>query len=457
MFRNATPGNEEGRLIYLGVLQALNLFNKRTFVLDIGGGSAEYVLGEKGVVKYVNSLKIGAIRITKKFELSRNPTAQNILGCRRYIRGELSLTAKYIREKGFKAAVGSSGTIQAVAAIIAAQRIRPLPIGNDSLNNFSFTYSEVQRVIEQLVAAPLPEIRALIPGLDAKRSDIILGGALVLGESMRMLAIDQLTVSRFALREGVIFNEIERRHEEHDEAHGKIPHELRHDVRERSVRNLAERTAYDKQHAEQVARLALRLFDATKKLHGLGVENRSNLYFAAILHDIGYSISHSSHHLHSYYIISNAELMGFTKEEIEVIANVARYHRKSHPKLKHEGFARLATEEHREVVRRLAAILRIADGLDRGHTSAVQDIACTFRVGNIKITVTPSSEADRNLELELWGAERKLQLFEEVFLRRVSLEQTQPNPVPVEAKKSASKKRIASSPKSAKRSTRKVV
>jgi exopolyphosphatase / guanosine-5'-triphosphate,3'-diphosphate pyrophosphatase len=412
-------GYEEGRLIYLGALQAISAFDEQALVVDIGGGSAEYVVGLKGELKYVNSLKLGAIRLTRKFKLGEKPTSKQIIECRKMIAGELAGPARAIKQLKFERVIGTSGTIQSVAAMISAAR-DGASNPSDRLNNFMFDYHEVQAVVEKLLNASSIEQRKKIAGLDDKRADIILAGALVLQESMRLLDIENITISSYALREGVIYDEIQRHHL----GAGTRPKQAKHtehvkDVRESSVWKLAERTNFERAHSVQVARLAVDLFDKTIRLHHLRKPERDYLYFAALLHDIGYYISHSQHHKHSYYLIRHAELLGFTDEEIEIIANVARYHRKSHPKLKHEGFAQLASDEHRETVRQLSAILRIADGLDRGHLSLVEGFAVSFGRQAIKLSLEPKRAAPRDLELEIWGAERKKMLFEEVFGRSV--------------------------------------
>jgi exopolyphosphatase/guanosine-5'-triphosphate,3'-diphosphate pyrophosphatase len=414
-------GFEEGRLIYLGSLQALPNFSKKILLIDIGGGSAEYVIGERGEVKYVNSLKLGAIRVSHQYNLLGRPRSIDILNCRKHISGELGMTLRAIKSQGFKIAVGTSGTIQSIAAIIALGRPYNERVQSDRLNSFKFFRSEVQLVVERLIASPTIEARARIPGLDAKRADIILGGALVLLESMRVLGIESMIVSNFALREGVIYDQIHTHLRKGQQDVTRL-----HDIRERSVRHLGERTNYERTHADQVAKLAVLLFDRTQRLHKLNSEARSYLYYAALLHDIGYYISHSEHHKHSYYMISNAELLGFTNEEIEIIANVARYHRKSHPKLKHEGFVKLATDEHRELVRRLSAILRVADGLDRGHIAAVSSFSLTSSRAGLNLALMGNKETPRGLTLEIWGAERKKLLFEEVFGRVLTFQDISP-------------------------------
>ena len=174
--------------------------------------------------------------------------------------------------------------------------------------------------------------------------------------------------------------------------------------------HLAESLHYEKKHSHQVAKLALRIFDQTTKLHKLGSQEREFLEAAALLHEVGLFVSHAQHHRHSYYLVRNSELLGFTENEKEVIANIARYHRKSHPKIKHEGYNRLNADDQ-VVVKKLSSILRIADGLDRTHSAAVKDVQCRITGRNVHVAVRRGRKA--SAELELWGADRKKHLFEE--------------------------------------------
>ncbi|HYM20452.1 MAG TPA: Ppx/GppA phosphatase family protein [Candidatus Kapabacteria bacterium] len=408
-------GFEEGRLVYLGVLQALPLYNKRTLAVDIGGGSSEYVLGEKGNPKFIISHKLGAIRLTKHFNLADRPTSRDISNARNFVIGELAQTAREISKRGYNAAAFSSGTALSVAAMIAAAR-DAFMTGSAPLrmNSFTLEYDDVREIVRRLIASPTAIQRKRISGLDEKRADIILGGAIILEESMRLLGVKRALTSSYALREGIIYDYIRHHRFSDGTVHRKIVN-----VREQSVRHLGEQCNYDEEHSNHISELALSIFDQTRRLHHLSSEEREFLHYASLLHDIGYHISHSEHHLHSYYIISHSDLLGFTNEEIELIANIARYHRKSHPKLKHEGFLRLQSDEHRDLVRKLAAILRIAEGLDRGNIGIVRDVKCSIRPNKVEMQLRLRRGKSRDAALEIWGADRKKTLFEEVYGREV--------------------------------------
>jgi exopolyphosphatase/guanosine-5'-triphosphate,3'-diphosphate pyrophosphatase len=277
------------------------------------------------------------------------------------------------------------------------------------LNNFTFTRDELFDVVDRIVKAKDAKDRLKIPGIDPRRVDIIVAGALILEQGFKELKIREMTVSEFALREGIVFDTIEKKHRK---THG---HAL-NDIRYGSVLHLAENFGYEREHSHHVAHLALRIFDETKRLHRLGKTEREYLEAAAILHEIGLSISHSQHHLHSYYLVRNADLLGFTENEKEIIANIARYHRKSHPKDKHSGIQNLSAEE-RSLVAQLASILRIADGLDRTHSSVIADLKGKMRKNSLQIRL--KKKKGFPTDLELWGANRKKELFENTFKREV--------------------------------------
>ena len=393
-------GFEEARLIYMGVLQALPVFRKKTLLVDVGGGSTEFLLGRERDLLYVNSLKMGALRLSNEYFPAGRVAKKLLEECRRHVAGLLSPVVREVRKHTFEACVGTSGTVTAAASIARAMRGET----GDGMNGFTFTANELDAVVDAVLGVRTAAERANIAGLDERRADIIVPGVVILQEVFRALRIREMTVSEYAFREGIILDTFEKKSRRHG-IH-------LHDIRFNSVIHLAENFHYEDTHARQVSELALKLFDQTGRLHGLDGAGREYLEAAALLHEIGLYLSHAQHHLHSHYLIRNAELLGFTENEKEIIANVARYHRKSHPRSKHPNFDVLDPDD-REVVLRLAAILRIADGLDRGHSSAVRDVRFRRRGGRAVCEITPAPR--QKADLELWGAERKKQLFEDVF------------------------------------------
>jgi exopolyphosphatase/guanosine-5'-triphosphate,3'-diphosphate pyrophosphatase len=380
-------GLEEARLIHLGVLQAVPAYDRRLILVDIGGGSTEVLVGERGETLAARSFKLGAVRLTDRFFPGGRIARGAVTECRSYVHSVIAGFQPEVAAAGFAIAIASSGTAETLASMVVASRGDPPP---RTLNRLQFTRRELDVVVEALVARPTPEARAKLRGLDAARADIIVAGALVLQSVAEAFAIPAMTFSESALREGVLLDTIAR-------MQGGEIHHLR-DVSRRSVRQLAERCDSDIRHSEHVADLALQLYDATQLVHHLPHHCRDYLEAASLLANVGVVISHSKHHLHSYYVIRNSELAGLTDNEIEMIALVARYHRKSGPKPSHAEYERL-TDEDKLVVRTLAAILRIAIGLDRGHAKRVQGVRVD-RVGSrLVIEAVPKPGADIALEV----------------------------------------------------------
>lgn len=405
-------GVEEARYIYLGILQSLPVFDKSILLVDIGGGSTEFLIAHQRNIAYDNSLKLGSIRLTQRFFKDGQTESKQVKACRQYIRGFMQHVIRESRKHSFDVAVGSSGTILNIASIINFKRGGNADI---KLNNFTFTKDELEEVVADILEAKTLKQRYKIPGLDEDRADIITAGALIVEQIFKELKIKEMTVSEYALREGIIFDTIEKLYMNKpgsDENHLD-------NLRYTSVMHIADNFRVEKEHSMHVTGLALRIFDLTKKLHKLSRIERECLEAAAILHEAGVFVAHSQHHRHSYYLIRNAEMLGFTENEKEIIANVARYHRKSHPKAKHTDYAKLSPEDQQSISK-LAAILRVADGLDKSHTSSITKIES--RAENKSVTLIIEGKDGSNLELEIWGAESKKHLFEEVFAVKLEFE-----------------------------------
>ena len=400
-------GFEEDRLIHLGVLQAVPVFDRRVVVCDIGGGSTELVLGNRGEILTARSLKLGAIRLTQRYFAKPKVSSGAVEACRRDIRGALAPAVREIERSGFDVAVGSSGTIEAVFNMVAVRAaVRTDTSEPRTLNNLTITRADVDGVVRRLIKAPTVKERAKTPGLEAGRADIILAGALILEQTMHAIGAEELMFSDYALREGVLLDTWRREH-------GGSLHQLS-DLRRRSVLRLAGQMDEDPAHSEQVARLALQVFDATAGRHGLGDDSREVLEAAALLANVGLFVSHAGHHKHSYYVIRNSEMMtGFNDREIELIAQVARYHRKSAPRKKHPEFAALGPDDQQRV-RVLAAILRIAVGLDRNHQGQVQSVTCREGAGGT-LTLEAVAAPGADVSLELYAANTRAQLLADVL------------------------------------------
>ena len=398
-------GEEEARLIYLGVRNSMDLSRFPAMIVDIGGGSVELMACTEKRLKFVRSLKLGAIRLKDQF-LKVDPPEKKMIQRLENLAAQTlkkSLSKKLFTQ--FNQLVATSGMVGNLAEIIYLARTgRPL----SQIDMATIELDEV-REVERLLRTKDTQGRLKIPGLDSRRVDTLFPGVLVLRLLMERLGIKQACVSDKAIREGVIYDFIQQ-HQEGLRAEQEIPH-----VRRRQVLLLARRYQYSKVHAHHVAKLALSLFDQTRAFHHLGDREREWLEYAAFLHDIGHHISENKHHKHTYYLITHADLPGFSSEEVDMMANLARYHRRGQPTIKHKGF-RLLSRDQRKVVSCLSAILRIADGLDRSHFSVVK-----------KIHIEPGKPLHLYVsfrydpELELWTTERRKKLFEKIFHCRIEL------------------------------------
>ncbi len=409
-------GVEEARLIHLGVLQAVPVYDQRVLVVDIGGGSTEFVVGRGREVLDARSLKVGAIRITERF-FRREPVKKKAVeDARTYVRSYLPPVKRMVAGRGgFEVAVGSSGTILNVAEMIRARR------GDEpvrQVGNSSFTVKELGEVVDDLAGRPKVSDRADVPGLDPRRADIILGGVIVLEQVMKVLGIEEMVLSDFALREGVLLDVLSRRQS------GELGH--LGNLRYQSVQHLATLTPDEKVHCERIAMLALQLFEETRKLHKLPDECQEWLQAAALLCNVGLVLSHDRHHLHSYYVIRNTELLtGFTNREIELIALVARYHRKSAPKARHPEWARLGPDDQ-HVVQVLAGVLRVAAGLDRTRSKAITGVKAEGGRGGKPLRLLVETDAGADAELELYSARSRQDLLAEALGLDIEIEVIRP-------------------------------
>ncbi len=380
-------GREEARLIQLGVLQALPVYDEDLLLVDVGGGSTEVLFGRGSEVRYARSVKLGSLRLTREFFPDGVVERGALRRCREQVRRRLASLVRETEGLGHQVAVASSGTAEALAAIVAA-RDGAVP---QSMNGFRLTAADLSWVVGELASATTPAERREIPGIDAARADILVGGAVLLEQVARLLAVEEFQISEYALREGVLLDGLHR-------LRGGTTHHLS-DLRRASVFHLVELCDDDPDHAVQVARLALGLHDALAERLELGDPERELLEAAALLANVGLFISHSRHHKHSYYVIRNSEhMMGFTDREVELIALVARYHRRSVPSVdKHPEFAAL-TEADRRVVRSLAALLRVAIGLDRNHDASVAGLEVRDEGEQVRVVLTPVSGAEVAVE-----------------------------------------------------------
>jgi exopolyphosphatase / guanosine-5'-triphosphate,3'-diphosphate pyrophosphatase len=402
-------GAEEARLIHLAAVYGVDVGSARAVVIDIGGGSTEITLGTGTSVQAAKSFKIGVIRLTERFVKSDPLSGRDEQKLTKHILSEIDRHCEQITNTGFDRVIGTSGTILSIGTVATAMSDGGIP---SELRNLRVGAKQIRRLRKEVVALSLAQ-RLNIPGLDPRRADLVVAGGVLLDTILRRLGAEDITLCDLALREGLVIDYI-RRNSKHIAHVDSIP-----DVRRRSSLELAERCNYYAEHAQQVVRLALAIFDQTRTVHGLTDREREWLEFAALLHDIGSLISYERHHQHSYYLIRNGDLRGFDPDEIEVVALVARYHRRGTPKRSHEEYARLPSPL-RKTVKILASILHVAESLDRSHTQIVAGLDLRDRGDDALLQVQTTGDA----ELEVWATNRHLQPFERLLGKPVRLEAT---------------------------------
>ncbi len=401
-------GQEEARRIYLGVLSGMEFNNQPHIIIDIGGGSTELILGDSHEPRSLSSTKIGAVRLTAEFVTTDPIGNAEFQFLQAYVRGMLERPIEelqpHLQPDELPRLVGTSGTIETLATILAREKLGTVP---SPLSGYELSIKDLRELVNRLRKLNNAE-RAAIPGMSERRAEIILAGAVILQEAMTLLGVELLVVGERSLREGVIVDWML--------THGLIEDRLRYQssVRQRSVIKTAQKYQVNLEHSDRVATFAMSLFNQTQGLlHHWGLEEQELLWAAAILHNCGYYVNHSSHHKHSYYLIRNGELLGYTETEIEIIANIARYHRKSPPKKKHENYRSLPSKQHRQLVNQMSALLRLAVALDRRQIGAVKRVQCEYRseVQELHLHLQPSQPED-DCALELWSLDYKKAPFE---------------------------------------------
>ncbi|HUQ87865.1 MAG TPA: Ppx/GppA phosphatase family protein [Vicinamibacterales bacterium] len=399
-------GTEEARLIHLAAVYGVDT-PKPAVVIDIGGGSVEITLGGKAEVEFARSFKIGVIRLTERFVDSDPISSRDERKMTKFIREQVDRYLEHIVERGYDRVIGTSGTILSLGTVATAVDRGSVP---QEVRNLRVPAKSIRRLRKTAVEMDLEE-RMRLPGLDPRRADLMVAGGVLLDTLLKDLGAEEITLCDLALREGVLLDYIHQ-HRRHIARIDRYP-----DVRRRSVIELAERCAWEADHARQVAAIALTLFDSTKRMHELGDREREWLEYAGFLHDIGNHISYEKHHRHSYYLIKHGDLRGFEPEEIDVIALLTRYHRRATPKPEHIGFEHLGKKQRRTIAI-LAAFLRLAETLDRSKHGVIRGLEARERLGDVRIKVQAAGDA----ELEVWAAHKQTGALEEALERKVLLE-----------------------------------
>ncbi len=395
---------EEARLIYLAVRHAVHLGDQKNLIVDIGGGSMELIIADGRNPEVLFSAKLGGLRLAELFLKNDPPRLGELKAARRFIQRHLEKLEARVGRRRFDRCIGTSGAFENIAAACAYRRGAT---ELDVAKQLRFSRRELKALSTELVGKNSAQ-RARIEGIDPRRADTILPVVTTLLGIARLFEVTEFEYCDLALREGIIIDHIAARGA-YLRARQEWP-----DPRMRSVVLLAERCGHRRTHAEQVRRLAGSLYGQLQPLHQLDGRYCELLRHACLLHDVGYLISQKGHHKHSYYLIRNGGLQGFTDLEIEIIANLARYHRRSLPRKTHYSIRHL-DKAGRLAVRKLIPILRLANALDRTHYSVIDDVRCRLHKDRVEIQV----RSDRDSELEVYMARRIAPIFEKAYGMRM--------------------------------------
>jgi len=394
-------GRHEAQLIYRAAQYALGLEGGPHLLVDLGGGSLELVLVKDRRPIWIKSARLGAARMTEHFLLDDPPTPAQCKRLENHFEREIGEQMRAARRAGVIDAIGTSGTINTLVAMARSARGDELGM----LHGSTASAAEIARLCRKAVAASAA-MRMTLPGIDAKRVDQVPAAAMLADFVLQHSGAGKLVACNWALREGMLL--------ELAEATNRSAREIRRG----SVKALATRFAHRNRHGRQVAKLASKLFDATAFALELPESSRELLEHAALLHDIGHAIDHDRHNRHSYYLVKNADLLGFEPVEIDMIALALRAHRKQSAQLDSPEWAALSAGRRR-VARAMAAILRVADALDRSHRSVVKTVSVVYSPGRAQIEIGSGRE---KAGLELWTCERRIDLLAKLLDRRVILQ-----------------------------------
>ena len=404
----AISGKMEADMIGLAIKHNVVIEDEMVLMIDIGGGSVEFIIGNRDDFVYYNSLKLGVARMAATFVDSDPIKKNNVHKLKDHYKDKLAEVVKLAKEHGVKTIIGSSGTMENIAEMVAGRNditakrtLNELNFESDSFLDF---YKEFIKLDKK---GRLKEKK-----LEEKRVDIINPGMVLLKYLVNKCDIENIKISEGALREGMILNYIEQKKEE---LHLDLVASFE-DPRRRSVFELLRKCNWIKAHSQHVAKFALQLFDELREDLSLEEGDRELLEYASLMHDIGYYISYRKHHKHALYLIRFSDLLGFQEDEINIMANVARYHRKSAPHKRHKPYKKLSKKLRRRV-KKLSAILRVADGLDRSHYQNVERLEIDNTADKINLLINTHSDP----ELEIWGVLRKTALLEKLTGKKVDI------------------------------------
>ena len=392
---------EEARLVHLGVSQKMNLKNKLAMLVDIGGGSAEITLVENGQILSTESFKMGSVRLLQVLEEKKHGERHFNQLVREYVDGAQRRIKKEIGNQKIDVCIGTGGNIESLA------ELRKELFGKD--RNSSITRDELDTLVKKLQAMTYEE-RVQELRLRPDRADVIVPASVVLQKFVKLADVDEVLVPNVGLKDGLLLDMVQ-------ELYGEKKHAYRDQVFA-SALQMGRKYMFDEQHGTITAKFAVQLFDETKNLHNLGLDYRLLLETAALLHDIGTVVNVNDHHTHTLYLLAATPIIGLNQQQMAIVSNVARYHRKSFPKVAHDHY-RVLSSKDRVIVSKLAALLRLADAMDNEHASKVTGFEAEYK--KPKLVLRLKGESD--MLLEKWALANKAAFFEEVFSTKLVVDE----------------------------------
>lgn len=396
-------GQEEARLIHLGVQTVWPQPKQQVLMVDVGGGSAELIASESGVYRDGYSRPLGAVRLTEVFLKKDPPTEKQVRELEEYIEEKLALPLQRLGGRRYDRVIATSAS--AAAVVCAANRIART--NREAADRMKATVSQVRKLYRELVTRSVAE-RRKVAGIGPRRAEIIVPGAAVFWKVLERFGLESMHYSMAGVRDGIIADLTLR-------GVGRANIRLSGEQR-RAVEALARKFGVATRHAKKVAEHALNLFEALSPLHSLAPSFGKLLEAASYLRDAGHYVSDTGHHKHSHYLIRNSDLAGFTDAERSFVALLCRYHRKTMPTARHLEFQALDAEQRRALVM-LTPLLRLADALDRSREQHVQGIEVEMDGEAIRMRL----QSHRDVSLEQWAAEANAEIFRSVYGRNLML------------------------------------
>jgi len=401
-------GAEEARLIYLGVLSGMDLDNRSHIIVDIGGGSTELILANSEDTRALTSARIGAVRLKNDFFDDEPLNTERIEFVKTFIAGSLEPSVGKIKKRIKKnesiSMIATSGTAISLGNIISSSLGEP----KQKMHGYKYAKDDLDNILKRMCLMS-PSDRRKMPSLSERRSEIIIPGGLILETCMDMLDIRELTISERALREGLVVNWMIRK------GMLKSKFGIQSNIRQTTVLHQADKFDVDKIKSDKVATIALQIYDQTHKIlhNDQNKRGRNLLWAACFLYNSGKQINLTAYHKHSWYLIKNCELLGYSLSEKNIIAAIARYHRKTLPKKRHESWQNLISREDKSLALDMSLILRLASAINKRPDPVISSVEIKLTNNEIRFKLI-ALDQKKNLILEKWSLESCYEVIKEL-------------------------------------------